>query len=78
MWQRVWETRKEEEEEEEVVRKQQKKPGEKWSGVCVHACHLFSLNHNLWGRQPVGEQEAEETVEVWVCVWESIKDEWDV
>ncbi len=71
---RVWETReeeaKEEEEEEEVVVWEwQKKPGEKWSGVCAGVpCHLLSLHHNLWGRQPVREQEAEETVEVWLCV----------
>lgn len=38
--------------------------------VCMRlcACHLFSLHHNLWRRQPAIEQEAEETVEVWVCI----------
>ena len=73
-------------EEEEEVWGGQKKPGEKWSGVClcvslcvcVHVrlcvrvcpCHLLSLHHNLWGRQPVREQEAEKTggVSVHVCV----------
>ena len=41
--------------------------------VCVHVCTgvsvspPLSLHHDLWGRQPVREQEAEETGEVWVC-----------
>ena len=92
---RVWETREQEEEEEEETEEEvwerQKKPGEKWSAVCVCVCVCvqctgvsvsppLSLHHDLWGRQPVREQEAEETGEVWVCECECVrvKDEWAV